>query len=231
MLYNTSITNPGKFTIKKNINKIWDACNTELFMRYLLHECDTNLKTKKDILDYINEQRKAYDKDILNEPISILFTNLDPRFEKVTVNNLMDACFDRLGIVNKRIITDKFILSLGIWLTDEENVELTENDLNGEPKNKLQVIVERLCLNPDTRLRISPTGLSFSEFRSFVQLSPLPKISSLSTIALRTLTDKILLLLDNDLNYHIDKWTSLMSNITRVAEARNIALPTFEGEK
>ena len=92
----------------------------------------------------------------------------------------------------------------------------------------MEVIKERLCLNPDIKLRVSPTGLSFSEFRSLVQLTSLPKITSLSTIALKTLRDKILLLLDNDLNYHINKWNTLMSNIQRVAEARNISLLIFE---
>lgn len=92
----------------------------------------------------------------------------------------------------------------------------------------MEVIKERLCLNPDIQLRVSPAGLSFSEFRSLVQLTSLPKITSLSTIALKTLRDKILLLLDNDLNYHINKWNTLMSNIQRVADARNISLPIFE---
>ena len=128
------------------------------------------------------------------------------------------------------MITDKFILSQGIWLTDEEKVELTETDKNGQTRNRMEVIKERLCLNPDVKLRISPTGLSFAEFRSLVQLSSLPKISSLSTIALKTLRDKILLLLDNDLNYHIDKWSTLMNNIKRVADARNIALPVYKVE-
>lgn len=142
----------------------------------------------------------------------------------------MDACFDKLDVLNKKMITDKFILAQGIWLTDEEKVELTEVDKNGRLRNRMEVIKERLCLDPTIKLRVSPTGLSFAEFRSLVQLTTLPKISSLSTIALKTLRDKILLLLDNDLNYHIDKWNTLMSNIQRVAAARNIALPTNDIE-
>lgn len=114
----------------------------------------------------------------------------------------MDACFDKLNVLNKKMITDKFILAQGIWLTDEEKIELTEV---GKARNRMEVIKERLCLNPDIKLRVSPTGLSFTEFRSLVQLSSLPKISSLTTIALKTLRDKILLLLDNDLDYHINK--------------------------
>lgn len=231
MLYNTSPWYPGKYVVRENIHRIWDSCNTELFVRYLLYDCNTAIKTKIDILDYINSKRLEYDKDILNESISILFNNLDPIYEKITVSKLMDACFDKLDILNRKMITDKFILSQGIWLTDEEKVELTETDKNGHSRNRMEVIKERLCLSPDVKLRISPTGLSFAEFRSLVQLSALPKISALSSIALKTLRDKILLLLDNDLNYHINKWSNLMSNIQRVAEARNIVLPTFKEEK
>lgn len=227
MLYNAYPWSPGKYVVRENIHKTWDACNTELFVRYLLHDCDTNIKTKKDILDYINSQRSSHDRDILNESISVLFNGLEPIFEKVTVSRLMDACFDKLDVLNKKMITDKFILAQGIWLTDDEKVELTETDNNGRIRNRMEVIKERLCLNPDIQLRVSPTGLSFSEFRSLVQLTSLPKITSLSTIALKTLRDKILLLLDNDLNYHINKWNTLMSNIQRVADARNISLPTF----
>nr|DAE19945.1 MAG TPA: hypothetical protein [CrAss-like virus sp. ctYsL76] len=201
-----------------------------MFVRYLLHDCNTDIKTKKDILDYINSQKALHEESILNESISILFSGLDPIFEKVTVDRLMDACFDKLDVLNKKMITDKFILAQGIWLTDEEKVELTEVDKNGRLRNRMEVIKERLCLDPTIKLRVSPTGLSFAEFRSLVQLTTLPKISSLSTIALKTLRDKILLLLDNDLNYHIDKWNTLMSNIQRVAAARNIALPTNDIE-
>ena len=230
MLYNVSPWSPGKYKIKENIRETWDACNTELFVRYLLHDCNTDIKTKKDILDYINSQKALHEESILNESISILFSGLDPIFEKVTVDRLMDACFDKLDVLNKKMITDKFILTQGIWLTDEEKVELTEVDKNGRLRNRMEVIKERLCLDPTIKLRVSPTGLSFAEFRSLVQLTTLPKISSLSTIALKTLRDKILLLLDNDLNYHIDKWNTLMSNIQRVAAARNIALPTNDIE-
>lgn len=76
----------------------------------------------------------------------------------------MDACFDKLDILNKKMITDKFILAQGIWLTDNEKVELTEVDSNGRVRNRMEVIKERLCLNPDIKLRVSPTGLSFLNF-------------------------------------------------------------------
>lgn len=228
MLHNTSPFNPGKITIKNHIWKTWDSCNTELFMRYLLHEKDIpNLKTKMDLLNLINEYKNNSEENILDQSISVIFDGLDPIFERITINKLMDACFDKLDVLNKKMITDKFILSQGIWLTDEEKIELTVTDERGRMRNRMEVVKERLCLPNDIKIRICPTGLSFAEFRSLVQLSTLPKISSLSTIALKTLRDKILLLLDNDINYHIDKWTTLLNNISRVAEARNINIQEY----
>lgn len=232
MLYNTNQYSPGKYEIRKNIAKTWADCNTELFVRYLLHECNTQIKTRKDLLDFINQTRENTEDNIMDKSITTLFDGLDPIFEKITIKRLMDACFDKLDVFNNKMVSDKFILSQGIWLTDEEKVELTETLPDGKTRNRMEVIKERLCFkHPEqVRLRISPTGLTFSEFRSLFQLPLLPKISSLSTIALKTLRDKVLLLLDNDLNYHIEKWTTLMNNIKRVAEARNISLPEFPGE-
>lgn len=232
MLYNTNQYSPGKYEIRKNIAKTWADCNTELFVRYLLHECNTQIKTRKDLLDFINQTRENTEDNIMDKSITTLFDGLDPIFEKITIKRLMDACFDKLDVFNNKMVSDKFILSQGIWLTDEEKVELTETLPDGKTRNRMEVIKERLCFkHPEqVRLRISPTGLTFSEFRSLFQLPLLPKISSLSTVALKTLRDKVLLLLDNDLNYHIEKWTTLMNNIKRVAEARNISLPEFPGE-
>ena len=230
MLYNQSFKNPGKMKVRENIKKIWDDCNTELFIRFLIHECNTEIKTRLDLLNFINRKREESSDDVLNESISILFNGLDPIYEKVTVRRLMDACFDKLDILNRKIITDKFIISQGIWLTDEEKVDLTEMDENGRIRDKRDVIVERLNLTPGVQLKFNPTGLTYTEFRSLVQLGFSQKISSLSTTTLKTLRDKILLLLDNNLNHHIKKWKMLAKNIERVAEARNIQLPTFEHE-
>jgi hypothetical protein len=193
----------------------------------LLHEANIpGLKTNVDVIALINEYRDG-DEDILNNSISTMFDGLDPIFERITISRLMDACFDKLDILNKKMITDKFILSQGLWLTDEEKVELTVRDEQGRMRNRIEVVKERLCLPNDVKIRICPTGLSFTEFRSLVQLTAFPKISSLTTVALKTLRDKILLLLDNDLNYHIEKWTTLLNNIARVAEARNIKIQDY----
>lgn len=87
----------------------------------------------------------------------------------------------------------------------------------------MDVVKERLFLT-NVRLRIDQKGLSYSEFRSLVQMDKLPKISSLSTATLKLLRDKILLLLDGDLNYHIDKWMNIQSQIEKVAEYKGVTL-------
>lgn len=220
MLTNRDIYKPGKLVIRENIQKCWDSCNAELFVRYLLHECDTDIRTTKDLLDFVNMQRNNNNVSV-EDSISVLFTGLPPIYEKITVGKLMDVCFDKLDVLNKKMITDKFIIAQGIWLTDEEKKDLTEIEESGKARNRMEVIKERLCLNPDIKLRICPTGLTFAEFRALIQLSDLPKISSLSTIALKTLRDKILLLLDNDLDYHINKWLKIKKDIERVAEYKN----------
>lgn len=217
--------NKLKYTVRKNIDKLWNACNTELFVKYLL--CNTEIKTKRALLDYINGHKESHEESILDSSINVIFTGLDPIFEKITVRDLLDSCFDKLGVLNTKLISEQFILSQGIWLTNEEKVELQESNPDGTIRDRRDVIKERLGIDPKVHIKINPTGLTFAEFRSLFKLNPLPKISSLSTCTLTTLRDKVLLLLDNDLNYHIDKWTTLLKNVERVAEARNIALPVL----
>lgn len=222
MLHNTSPYAPGKLIIRENIHRTWDNCNAELLKRFLLHECNVGFKTNKDILDYVLAAKKQYNAAD-SDYITTIITGVPPVYEKVTINDLLNSCFDKLDVVNKKMISDKFILSQGIWLTDDEKKELTEYEPDGTMRKWLDVVKERLFLN-NVRLRIDQKGLSYSEFRSLVQMDKLPKISSLSTATLKLLRDKILLLLDGDLNYHIDKWTTIKEQIEKVAEYKGVTL-------
>lgn len=226
MLYNDDTFNVGRVIVKRNLQKAWDSCNTELFVRYLLHECDTELKTRKDLLDYINSCRNKTEENIVDSSISVIFGSLSPIFEKVTIRKLMDACFDKLDVFNRKVITDKFLLSQGIWLTDQEKMDLTEKDETGKARDKKVVICERLSLNKinPRQIRFLTTGFSYNEFRSIVQMPMLAKISSLPSNTLVTLRDKVILLIDNELDYHINKWSKLLKNIMEVADRRKIPL-------
>lgn len=82
---------------------------------------------------------------------------------------------------------------------------------------------ERLFLNNIT-LRVDPKGFSYSEFRSLIHIESLTKISRLPSSTLRLLRDKVLVLLDADTDYHINKWLTIQSNIEKVACAGKMLL-------
>lgn len=227
MLYSKTKTTPGKYVIKQIINRTYENVNAELFMRYILHELTLEMfKTNKDLFDFIITQKSSLNlKD--SDYVTTIFTNVPTIFEKVTIDRLLSACFDKLDALNRKIISDKFIVSQGIWLTNEEKKELQEF-VDGKQRDFMNVIKERLILNNSLKLRIDRKGLSYNEFRSLVKLDQYPKISSLPTATLTLLRDKILLLLDYDVEYHIAKWENLMSNIKKVAEKKNFVLTTSD---
>lgn len=219
MLYNKHPYRPGKLVIRENIQKAYNNCNAELLLRYILYDCNIEvLKTNKDLTDFIIKNKLDYD-----STVNALFDGLPVIFEKVTIDKLLNACFDKLDVLNTKMISSNFILSQGIWLTNDEKKELTEYDDEGNMRKWLDVAKERLFL-PNIRLRIDQKGLSYSEFRALIQLGDSPKFSSLPTTTLKLLRDKIFLLLDNDLNYHINKWTNIKEQIEKVANYKNFTL-------
>ena len=195
-------------------------------MRFMIHDSNVGFTTNKDLFDYIVAAKKQYNATDADS-ITTIVTGVPSVYERITIGQLLDACFDKLGTFNKKLLSDKFILSQGIWLTEDEKKELTEYEPDGTMRKWLDVVKERLFL-ANVRLRIDQKGLSYSEFRSLVQMDKLPKISSLSTATLTLLRDKILLLLDGDLNYHIDKWMDIISKLKKVAEYKGITLVTKE---
>ena len=223
MLYNTNKYTPGKLQVKKNIRTLISHCNAELLKRYIIHECSVDiLKSPIEIIQFIRDSKKANnltDTDF----VTTLFNHLPKEFESITLDLLLSSCLDQLDIINRKMISDNFILSQGIWLTDSEKFDLTEYDSNGQIRPWMEVIKERLIL-PNIKLRVDPKGFSYSEFRSLIHLSPLPKISSLPTDTLRLLRDKVFILLDADTDYHIAKWEEIKSSIEKVAEYKKITL-------
>ena len=226
MLMSRDRWTPGKLVIRENLHKTWDECNIELFKRFMIHEANVGFTTNKDLLDYILAAKKQYEASD-SDSISVIMSGVPTIYERVTIGDLLNACFDKLGTFNKKLLSDKFILSQGIWLTDDEKKELTEYEADGTMRKWLDVVKERLFL-ANVRLRIDQKGLSYSEFRSLIQMDKLPKISALPTATLKLLRDKILLLLDGDLNYHIDKWMGIISQLEKVAEYKGITLGNKE---
>jgi hypothetical protein len=192
----------------------------------MVHEANVGFNTNKDLLDYILAAKKQYNA-VDTDSISVIMSGVPVIYERITIGDLLNACFDKLGTFNKKLLSDKFILSQGIWLTEDEKKDLTEYEPDGTMRKWLDVVKERLFL-ANVRLRIDQKGLSYSEFRSLIQMDKLPKISALPTATLKLLRDKILLLLDGDLNYHIDKWTDIITQLEKVAEYKGVTLGNKE---
>jgi hypothetical protein len=178
------------------------------------------IKTNRDLLEYVNNMRR--ENSLTDDTsISFIFNNLDPQFESITINDLLNACFDKLGVVNRKIVTNQFIYSVGIWLTDEELRDLTEYDAEGKIKDRREVIKDRLFIASPVKLRLNSEGFSFAELRALIQMGDFPKVTSLPTVALKALRDKALILLDADVDYHITKWKTLLDDVKRVADYKN----------
>lgn len=227
MLYNNNKYTPGRINVKKNIKILISNCNAELFRRYLLHELNiSTLKTNIQLIEFIRDHKSANNLSD-SDTVNTLFTNLPQEFESITIGELINACFDKLEIINRKMLTDGFIYAQGIWLTEEEKDILTELDGNGKMRPWLDVIKERLLLG-DVKLRIDPRGFSYGEFRSIVHLEQLSKISKLPSDTLKLLRDKVFLLLDADTDYHIEKWMKIKSGIEEVAKYKGITLTIKE---
>ena len=216
MLYRKTNYKFGKLEVRKNIQKIYRSCNSELLRRYLLHDLNIQLfKTNKDILDFINEFKEV--NGVTNkDSITVMFSNLPKEFETLTIDDLLCASLDMCEPINKKLISDEFIMSLGIWLTEDEKKDLTEFTPDGKLRPWIQVMKERLFIDGGY-FKVVPTGLNYSELKALLNLSQRTKVSNVATNTLLLLRDKILLLLDNDLEYHIKKWTTLKNQIENVA--------------
>ena len=227
MLYNEDKYVPGKYQVKQNIQKLIKECNAELFKRYLIYECNIDaLKTPMQIVAILREYK---DQNGLSntDSISTLFDHLPQEFNDITYSDLIDACLDQLSIINRKMISQNFILSKGIWLTESEKEDLTELDDTGKKRSWMDVIKERLLMPSTVKLRIDPKGFSYTEFRALVHLTPLPKISSLSSDTLKLMRNKVFPMLDEDTNWHIQRWTKIKEQIEEVANYKEITLTKF----
>jgi len=114
MLYNEDKYVPGKYQTKINMQYLINQCNAELFKRYLIYECNIEaLKTPMQIVTLIREYKKQNNLTD-SDPVSTLFDHLPQEFESVTYGDLIAACLDQLEVINRKMISQHFILSKGI---------------------------------------------------------------------------------------------------------------------
>jgi hypothetical protein len=230
MLYSESKSNPGRYILLDIIREQREKCNVELYLRKLNDGSLTNGEPYprhlycQDIMSCIRQNKEIFPQNKLKElSISMITGSIPREFSRLSISSVIDGCLDQLGTINTTHITYNFILNMGIYLTPSELKDCNEKDAEGNRRKKPDIIKERLGLKPTARLTIKPNGLSFSEFRSMLKLTP-TKYSNLTTDQLTTLRNKVLFRLEQEVNYHIDQWEDLMRKIELVAENKNIIL-------
>ena len=227
MLYSEDKVNPGRYVLLEMLKQQRNKCNVELFLR--------DLETGKLTPDGTPYPRYLYCQDIRtymdNNPdyfkgadlkalsIASVTMNLPREYTRISINDAIDACLDKLGYLDPRHITFKFILKMGVYLTQAELKDLTDD----KGKKKPELIKEKLGLKSSIRININPTGLSFAEFRAMINLKP-KKYSALTTDQLTTLRNKVLFRLENEVQLHIEQWEKRISQIKKVAEMRGLEL-------
>ena len=231
MLYSEDRLNPGRYVLLKIIEDQRRKCNIELFLRKL--ESGSLCADGKpyprylylqDIRSYMNANKESFPTEELdNISIAAVTKGLPREFERISINEVLDGCLDRLNTFDNKHITFSFILNMGVYLTPTEMKEFDEKDKDGNTRSKLEVIKERLNIKPSVRLTVKPTGLNFNELRAMINLKT-KKYSELTTDQLTVLRNKVLFRLEDEVQFHIKSWEERVRQIKLVAQEKGIEL-------
>lgn len=231
MLNSTDKLNPGRYVLLNIISDQRRKCNVELFLRKLESGeiCADNKPYPRhlylqDLRGYMNAHKADFpSNELKNISIAACTGGLPREFERISIDEVLNAALDSLGYFDNKHITFSFILNMGVYLTPNEMKEFDEKDKDGNTRSKLEVIKERLNIKNTVHLTVKPTGLNFNELRAMVNLKP-KKYSELTTDQLVTLRNKVLFRLENEVQYHAEQWENRIWQIQKVAEERGITL-------
>lgn len=223
MLYNENKDNPGRYPLLEMIRDQRRRCNCELFLRWLDKNMGiTKFRFMEALRSYI-ENKKDEDPNILDKPIETMTEGCPEDYKDLPLRLVLDGCLDILGKIDRRHITLSFIIKQGICLTPDEKKKLTEKDLNGKVKDRLDVIKERLMLNTPLKLFMCPTGLTYEQFRAMIMLR-YSKYSELTNVQLETLRNRILFQLEDIVKKHIDQWENREKIIIEICKQKGYDL-------
>jgi len=233
MLYSTNPVNPGRITLINKIQEDREKCNTELYLRYLENSYHTdNDRAKYPRFQYLLDMKKWLSRNTAEIPptryaeipITAIIDNVPEEFSRLSINMVMDGCLDKLDKISKKPLTLNFILNLGVWFTADELIDLTEKDPEtGKMRDRKDVVIERLGLRNNVKLKIDPKGLTYGELRSMLRLKN-SRFSELTTDQLLVLRNKVLFNLEDECAKHAEMWNEKMNQIKKVAEMRGLDL-------
>jgi hypothetical protein len=233
MLYSTNPVNPGRFTLIDKIQEDREKCNTELYLRYLENTYRTETdRPRYPRFQYLQDMKKWLSRNSVDvpqssyyeTPITTVISNVPEEFSRLTVGMIIDGCLDQLDRIVKKPITLNFILNLGVWFTADELVDLTEKDpVTGKTRDRKDVVIERLGLKNNAKIKIDPKGLTYNELRSMLRLKN-SRFSELTTDQLLVLRNKVLFILEQEMAIHAELWLEKLRQLNKVAEMRGLNL-------
>lgn len=219
MLFNNDKKNLGRVHLLKEIEDARQRCGVELFYR-------DAIKDGSSRFSIVNSLKTAVKNKELNasQIDDLLLSNLitvHPDYYNLPYKTVIEGGTHCLGRFDRKHISLTFILSHGVWLSDDEILTFNQPDL----KSKLNAIKEYLKLPDNYELKVnSQTGLSVKQIKSMITLKKVVKYEDMTDEQLRTLRYKLLFFLDDQINYHISQWNSRIEQIKLVAKHRNIDL-------
>lgn len=224
MLYNTSREYPGRHLVLQSIKDQHLRCNTELCLRQLETNEENKIPRHRLNLKIQEYLSSAENKDLRTSDLTFGdVSNVGDEFADIPLNLIIEGCIDKLGAFNRKYLKLSFILKQGLWLTSQEIKDLTEKDENGNIRDRIDVARERLNINKNIEFKIKDTGLSYSQLRAMLQLNN-KKYSEMTGEQLKTLRNRILFNLENEVKHHVSQWETRKSQLERVAKHKGFNL-------
>lgn len=215
MLYNDNRENPGRYMLLEIITEQRDKCNTELFLRWLSEEKNTSKYAfLTSLKEFLNNNPQINPKE---STISVAVGGCPREYCDLTIDMVLSGCLDTLGYFSRQHITLTFLLKQGLWFTPEESKKMAKENVS----DKLEYAMTYLGLKSTNNLRISPKGLSLAQMQSMVTLRG-KKYSELTTLQLKTLRNRILFSLENEVRFHIQQWENRERQIKLVLKSKGV---------
>lgn len=229
MLYNKSEKDPGRYVLLGIIKDQRNRCNAELFLRWLEDRDGINLPRfsfREALVGFFDQNKGNPDINPDTFPINgVINSDQCPaEFANIPCTPILEGCMDRLGRFNKQHLTLSFILKQGLWFTPQEAKDFNEKDENGNLRDRIEIVRERLKLPATVQVRTNPKGLSYAQLHAMIHLKS-KKYSDLTTDQLKTLRDRILFALEDDVRKHIDQWEQRKDDIVKVMLYKGYTLP------
>ena len=218
MLWNEDKANPGRNILLEIIKDQIIRCNTELFLR------DLEKNKLMGRFKFVTSIRSVLDNNPGINPKDLVLSDVTggclDEFKDLPLSIVIDGALDRLGKFNSQHITLPFILKHGLWFTQQEIKDLNEIGEDGNLKNRVDVVKERLGLKSHINIHLTPKGLSYAQMRACITLKS-KKYTELTTDQLLILRNRILFSLEDLVNLHIKSWESRKDQLIAIAEAKN----------